>query len=113
MSEPENALVKAIERIVTTFLGYGYRRVHLALKKEGITSSVYEVRKTMRENGLGIRKPRSRSITRSDPVAARHENLLREYAPSRPGEIWVTDMTQIRTRAGACYLAVMEDLYTR
>jgi putative transposase len=108
-------LVKAIEAIVTTFLGYGYRRVHRALIAQGHNASRHEVRKAMRENGLGLRKPRSKShgITKRDPLARKYENLLRKYAPTRKGEIWATDMTLIRAASGACYAAVILDLYSR
>lgn len=110
--EPD-PLVKAIEKIVTTFMGYGYRRVHVALAREGFSVGQHTVRKTMREHGLQLRKPRSRGITKRDPKATAYENLLRKYAPTAVDEIWVTDMTVIRTRSGACYLAAMEDLFSR
>lgn len=108
-------LLESIEKIVTTLTGYGYRRTRKALVKMGIQASEHAVRKTMRENGLQARRPRPKpqSITKRDPAVAKRENLLRQYAPTQAGEIWATDMTCIRTRSGAMYLAVMEDIYTR
>lgn len=111
---PENRdLVSWIETLVTTFLGYGYRRVHLALLDHGHEVSQYEVRKAMREHGLGLRKRKPLCLTRSDPRAEKFENLLRLFKPSRRDEIWVTDMTLIRTRTGPCYLAAILDLFSR
>lgn len=106
-------LRSAIEKIVTTFLGYGYRRVTRELNRQGLVVGEHRVRRCMQENGLGIRPPRGRGITRRDPKAKVPENLLRQYRPTQPDEIWATDMTLIRTRSGPCYLAVMEDLYSR
>ena len=109
----KDPLLGAIEKLVTTFLGYGYRRVHRALLKQGFAVSEYAVRQTMREHGLRVRKPRPRGITKSDPKAEKHENLLRLYEPTRPNEVWATDMTLVRTSTGPCYLAAIIDLYSR
>lgn len=113
-ARPEaDPLRAAIERIVTTFLGYGYRRVTRELNRQGIRVGEHRVRRCMQENGLGKRLPRSRGITSKDRQAAKAANLLRQFQPTQTDEIWVTDMTLIRTRSGPCYLAVMEDLYSR
>jgi putative transposase len=109
----KDPLLEAIEKLVTTFLGYGYRRVHRALLKQGIQASEHAVRKTMRENGLRIRKPKPRGITKSDPKARKHDNLLKLYEPTKSNEIWVTDMTLVRTGTGPCYLAAIVDLFSR
>ena len=109
----KDPMLEAIEKLVTTFLGYGYRRVHRALLKQGLKVSEHSVRKTMAENGLRVRKPRPRGITKSDPKAIKHENLLRLYEPTKINEIWVTDMTQVRTGSGPCYLAAIVDLFSR
>jgi putative transposase len=113
-SAPErDPLVVAIERIVTTFLGYGYRRVTRALRRQGIGASEYAVRRSMLEHGLRVRKPKPKGLTKRDPGASRHENLLRQYEPTKVDDIWATDMTLVRTGSGPCYLAVIEDLYSR
>jgi putative transposase len=109
----KDALLPAIERIITTFLGYGYRRVYKTLRKQGKRTSEYEVRKLMRENGLRTRRPKPTGITKRNPLADHHENLLRKYQPTKVDEIWVTDMTLVRTKSGACYLAAIEDLFSR
>lgn len=108
-----DSLVKSIEKIVSTFLGYGYRRVYKTLRKEGMVTSEYAVRRAMRENGLSKRKRRPKGITKKDPKASRYENLLRQFEPTKQDEIWAADMTVVRTRSGACYLAVIIDLFSR
>lgn len=67
----------------------------------------------MREEGLSLRSTKPKGITRSNPKDERYENLLRRYEPTHPDEIWVTDMTQIRTKSGPVYLASMMDIYSR
>jgi putative transposase len=109
----DRSFVKAMESIVTTFLGYGYRRVHKELLAQGYSLSVYEVRKVMREENLMIRSAKPKGITKRNLSDEKYANLLRQYEPNRVDEIWVTDMTLIRTRTGPVYLAVMLDLYSR
>ncbi len=109
----ERCLLDAIEKIVTTFLGYGYRRVHRELLSQGVQVSCHEVRKAMREEGLSLRSTKPKGITRSNPQDEKYENLLRKYEPTQVDEIWVTDMTLIRTRSGAVYLASLMDLFSR
>lgn len=107
------SLTHAIEQIVQVFLGYGYRRVHLELLAQGHKVSSHQVRKTMREEGLCIRSTKAKGITRCNARDEKYENLLRKYEPVQIDEIWVTDMTLIRTRSGAVYLASMMDLFSR
>jgi putative transposase len=107
------ALLDAIESVVTTFLGYGYRRVHRELARRGIQASVYQVREQMQRHGLQARRPRSKGITRNDPRARRYANLVKELAPAGPDQVWVADMTQIRTASGVVYMAGLVDLFSR
>jgi putative transposase len=39
--------------------------------------------------------------------------LQQQFEVSRPDEVWVTDITQIRTYEGWLYVAVVVDLYSR
>jgi putative transposase len=107
------SLTQAIEKIVMTFLGYGYRRVHRELLAQGLEVSCHRVRKTMREEGLSLRSTKPKGITRSNPKDLKYENLLRQYEPTQVDEIWVSDMTLIRTRSGPVHLASLMDLHSR
>ena len=111
----EPSLLMAIEKIVMAFLGYGYRRVHRELKAQGFETSRHHVRNLMREEGLGVRvrSRRPKSITKSALVPGSLENLLKQYEPTALGEIWVADMTLIRTGSGACYVAAILDAFSR
>jgi len=106
-------LLSAIESIVMLFLGYGYRRVHRELKRRGIEASCYEVRAQMREHGLLARRARSKGITKRNPRDRRFANLVKQLKPDAPDQVWVADMTQIRTASGAVYMAALIDLFSR
>jgi putative transposase len=42
-----------------------------------------------------------------------HENLTEELTVSKPNQLWVSDITYLRTRKGFCYLALITDAYSR
>ena len=59
---------------------------------------------------VGYRKPRYRKGESHIVVPNR---LKRQFNPVTPDEVWVTDITYIRTHEGWLYLAVIIDLYSR
>lgn len=69
----------------------------------------------MREEGLLVRKRRSRKprTTFSSPWMKRYPNLAREFCPSAPNQLWVSDITYIRVRKGFAYLSLVTDAYSR
>src|SRR5690606_20988974 len=56
------------------------------------------------------RKPRTHADTPSVVVA---NTLDRQFNPAQPNQLWVTDITYIRTHEGWLYLAVVIDLFSR
>ena len=43
----------------------------------------------------------------------RHQNLIKGNVPTRCDQIWVSDITYLRTRKGFCYLALITDVFSR
>ena len=68
----------------------------------------------MRKHGLMVQiKRRKRyKTTDSDHPYRKYENLIKEIVPSRPNEIWVSDITYIETDEGVCYLSLITDAYS-
>jgi len=42
-----------------------------------------------------------------------HKNLIHEFIPKKPNQLWVSDLTYIRTTEGFCYLALITDAFSR
>jgi putative transposase len=42
-----------------------------------------------------------------------HDNLAQDLAVSKPNQLWVSDITYLRTMKGFCYLALITDAYSR
>ncbi len=94
---------------------YGSPRVHAELVARGIPCCQKTVAKIMQRDGLQATIRRKFQITTDSnhtlPVA---ENLLdRKFAPSRPNQVWVSDITAIPTAEGWLYLVAVLDLFSR
>src|SRR5436305_11173493 len=95
---------------------YGAPRVHAELRAEGQTVSCKRVARLMRQHGIRARAPRRYRVCTTD---SKHSlpgavNLLdQNFVADRPDQIWLADITYIRTAEGWLYLAVILDLFTR
>ena len=112
--EDEGALERRIEGICDEFPRYGYRRVTAQLQHEGWRVNHKRVARIMREEGLSV-KLRRRTVPTSDGGRgeAVFPNLARGVRPTGPNQLWVGDITYIRTRAAFAYLAVILDAWSR
>jgi len=43
----------------------------------------------------------------------KYNNLVKDIIVTRPNQVWVSDITYIRTVKGFCYLALITDMYSR
>lgn len=105
--------LEVVERLATTFLGYGYRRITRALHHEGIVASEHAVRRFLSEHGLLARRPRSKGVTRAQTRDRRAGNLAKGLRPEGPNQLWGADTTLVRTESGPLYLAAILDLFSR
>jgi transposase InsO family protein len=80
----------------------------------GHSHSRNQVAGLMRLAGLAGRYPRrSRRTTITDPLAVIPDLVQRNLAPTGPNQLWVGDITFIRTWVGWLHLAVLVDCYSR
>jgi putative transposase len=94
---------------------YGSPRIQTELGKTGRRVSRKRVARLMVDERIrGQRKRRFRVTTDSRHSLPIAPNLLeREFTTSKPNEVWVADITYIRTWEGWLYLAVVLDLFSR
>ena len=43
----------------------------------------------------------------------KHKNIIKDIQITKPNQVWVSDITYIRTTKGFCYLALITDMYSR
>lgn len=94
---------------------YGVRKMHAALRRHGVQVGRDQVGRLMRQLGLqGVRRGRFKRTTVADSAAARPADLVnRTFTAARPNQLWVCDLTYIRTWLGFAYLALVIDVYSR
>jgi len=68
----------------------------------------------LRKNGLLVRKRKNRVITtNSFHWMRKYPNLIRDLIVTRSNQIWVSDITYIKTEEGFLYLFLVTDLFSR
>jgi putative transposase len=94
---------------------YGVPRMHAALGASGRHVSRKRVARLMRGTGLRVCGQQRRvRTTVSDPKATPAPNLVqRQFIAEKPNQLWVTDLTYLRTAEGWLYLAAMLDVHSR
>jgi putative transposase len=111
------ALLEEIRRIHADSSGtYGSPRVNATLRRRGRRIGRSRIERLMRRAGLrGLaalpRRVRTTDSRHTYPIAP--NRLGRNFVASRPGQVWLADLTYIATGEGWLYLAAVLDLHTR
>ncbi|MGY0147476.1 IS3 family transposase [Edwardsiella tarda] len=93
----------------------GSRSLTKKLREEGIEISRWRVMKLMKEEGLVCVQRRAYKVTTKPRAGAEvAPNLLNQnFNPPGPDQVWVSDVTYLKTGEGWLYLAAIMDLYSR
>lgn len=62
---------------------------------------------------LTLRKKPSYKTTNSYHRFYKYNNIIKDLEVTNPNQVWVSDITYIRTVKGFCYLALITDVYSR
>ena len=94
---------------------YGAPRMYEELRDEGVRVGRKRVARLMRTAGLqGVSRRKMVRTTIRKPGARPAPDLVkRDFTADRPDQLWVADITYIRTWAGFLYLAVVMDAFSR
>lgn len=112
---PHEQEMKMIETIYHDHKGrYGYRRIHLTLKKEGIKINHKTVQRLMKELNLkSTVRPKKYRAYRGDVGKVAPNWLERNFKATRPNEKWVTDVTEFKVHEKKVYLSPIIDLFNQ
>jgi putative transposase len=111
----DHAVQDAIQTICLRHKYYGYRRVTVSLRRQGIIVNAKKVLRLMREDNLLALRRRPFLV----PASGKPEsfvivpNLVRGLCPSAPDQIWVADITYVHLAKAFAYLAVILDAFSR
>lgn len=94
---------------------YGAPKITKALSNKGIKVAQKTVGNYMKEEGIRAIWVSRYVRTTIDPCFDQQlKNILnREFCPTRPNAVWVTDITYCYTLSGFVYLTSVMDLYSR
>ncbi|HEX8688877.1 MAG TPA: IS3 family transposase [Solirubrobacterales bacterium] len=114
--EDERLLERIREVHERNYCAYGYRRLWIALKREGEQAGRGRVQRLMRDAGIQGAKRRGKPwrTTTPDPDARRRPDLVeRDFSATAPNRLWVGDLTYLRSWEGVTYLAFVIDAFSR
>ncbi len=93
---------------------YGAPRLTAELRSQGLRCGKKRVARLMRQAGIRSQTKKAFRITTKSGGLIEADDLVQRYFQAdRPGQIWVSDITYIRTRERWLYLAVVLDLCNR
>ena len=92
---------------------YGYRRIHLELRKHGVRLSEKIVLRLMKQEHLCPRISRKRVYSSyQGEITPEVPNIIaRNFYANHPNEKWLTDITEFAIPAGKVYLSPMIDCF--
>jgi putative transposase len=103
-----------VKEIRETLPMCGTRKLQYLIRKDGIKVGRDTLFTLLREEKLLIKKKRKFiKTTDSDHSLMSYDNLLKELEITEAEEVFVSDITYIRTAEGFCYLAIVADAYTK
>jgi transposase InsO family protein len=94
---------------------YGVRKMHRTMLRQGWVLGRDQTARLMRQLGLaGVVQSKKVFTTRPDPAGERPTDLVdRDFTADAPRQLWVADVTYVRTWAGFAYVAFVTDVFSR
>jgi putative transposase len=111
-SEPDLALMAALDKIHLKLPFYGIRRLRGELLTQGFTVGRAHVATLMRRMGIEALHPK-RTLSKPHPGHKVYPYLLRGLDITRAGQVWCADVTYLPMRRGFCYLVAIMDWASR
>jgi putative transposase len=108
-------LLREIERVFRENYGvYGARKVYAQLNRDGVRVARCTVERLMRQKGLqGLRRGRRPGTTVAADSPSPADLVERSFTADQPNQLWVADITYIRTFSGWVYAAFVIDVFSR
>ena len=114
----KSQVIKLVKNCRKTLSREGTRKLHKELGKSFSERNLKIGRDSLfnilrEENMLIKRKKSFVKTTNSYHHFHKYNNLIKNIKATRPNQIWVSDITYVRSYKGFCYLALITDLYSR
>ena len=116
IDEKNKDIIEKIKEIYYLNKGrYGYRRVTLELKNQGLNINHKKVQRLMKKLNLQsiIRKKRKYSSYKGQVGKIADNHIKRDFEATAPNQKWFTDVTEFNLRGEKLYLSPILDAYGR
>lgn len=91
-----------------------YHNLKTEMTKQNINIGRDKFYTFLRINNLLIKKRKNYvTTTNSKHLFRKYKNLVKDRVPTRPEQLWVSDITYIKTENGHNYLALVTDAYSK
>ncbi|MGB5243809.1 MAG: IS3 family transposase [Lutimonas sp.] len=116
--EIEKKIVAIVKERRRSLPREGVRKLEKTLKDEFANANLKIGRDTLfnvlrKHNMLTLRKKYSSRTTNSLHRFKKYKNIIKDVEVTRSNQVWVSDITYIRTIKGFCYLALITDMHSR
>ena len=96
----------------------GVRKLKVSLDDEFTKANLKGGRDTLfnilrKHQMLTLRKKYSARTTNSHHRFYKYNNIIKDIDVTKPSQVWVSDITYIKTVKGFCYLALITDMHSR
>jgi putative transposase len=105
-------LMRLLDEQYTQTPFYGVPKMTEALRHQGYVVNPKRVRRLLRQMGLEAIYPKPR-LSKPAPGHRIYPYRLRNVVITRPDQVWSSDITYIRLRAGFIYLVAVIDWFSR
>lgn len=113
-AQQDLALRDKIQRMAVEFPRYGYRRITVELKRQGIVVNHKKILRLMKEDNLLVVKKRFKPVTTdSNHGFSVYPNLIKNLKITQLNQVWASDITYIQLSQEFVYLSVILDLFSR
>ena len=105
-------IVDAVRQIRQMDPGIGYYKLWLMMKRMFLCDWVPgrdAFLQLLRDFQLTQKRPKPRHTTNSNHRYHKYKNLIRGFVPTRPNQLWVSDITDGRLLAQDCRLVPVRD----
>jgi transposase InsO family protein len=114
----EQQIIEIVHKRRRSLPREGVRKLTKSLDHEFAKANLKIGRDTLfnvlrKHNMLTLRKKTSARTTNSYHRFYKYNNIIKDMEITRPNQVWVSDITYIRTIKGFCYLALITDMYSR
>jgi transposase InsO family protein len=114
----EQRIIEIVRKRRRSLPREGVRKLKISLDEEFKSANIKVGRDSLfnilrKHNMLIHRKKYSSRTTNSLHRFYKYKNIIKDLEVTRPNQVWVSDITYIRTINGFCYLALITDMYSR